>query len=100
MTAAVLDECPIYECPICLDSSETPCITPCMHIGCEECFVSVIISLSICPVCRVLTTVGQLVRLSLEDHHGGTPTAAGGRSGEEDDALTLFSKTMVGLVQA
>lgn len=51
------------ECPICLEVPDTPVLTPCAHIGCEECFATVIDSLHFCPVCRKPVECEQLAKI-------------------------------------
>jgi DNA repair protein RAD5 len=54
----------LVECCVCLDQPPTePVITPCAHIGCAECFTSVVDTVNICPVCRTDMVSSDLVRV-------------------------------------
>lgn len=56
------DEAAAMECPICLEIPESPLLTPCGHLGCEECLSTVVTAISLCPVCRKPCQPGDLVR--------------------------------------
>ena len=50
------------ECPICLDSLNTPVITHCAHIYCKNCIENVIKKTgSVCPLCRGIIALNKLV---------------------------------------
>jgi DNA repair protein RAD5 len=54
------------ECSICLGKPESPVVTPCGHIGCEECFTTVINAILVCPVCRKPCTTDMLVAFQVK----------------------------------
>eukprot|EP00053_Salpingoeca_punica_P018186 m.177383 g.177383 ORF g.177383 m.177383 type:complete len:597 (-) comp17379_c3_seq4:437-2227(-) len=60
-TQASSAEC--LECPICLERPDIPMLTPCGHLGCQECFEAVVSSLGKCPVCQKATDLSELVQL-------------------------------------
>lgn len=54
----------LVECCVCLDQPPSePVVTPCAHIGCAECFTSVIDTVGHCPVCRTDMESSALVRV-------------------------------------
>jgi len=48
------------ECPVCLEPIEIPMQTPCRHVFCQECIVSVITAKPECPLCRAAVKPSQL----------------------------------------
>lgn len=75
----------VLECPICLEEPLDPVLLPCAHVGCRECFSTVVEALSYCPVCRKPTTVLDVtpvpVPVPLGDTTSRTPAGGGGGGG-------------------
>jgi hypothetical protein len=71
------------ECCVCLDHPPTePVVTPCAHIGCNECFTSVIDTVGYCPVCRTAMKSDALVRVRC-----ATMDKDGDDDGDDDDEV-------------
>lgn len=51
------------ECPICLESSDDPVLTPCAHRMCRECLLSSwrTPAAGLCPICRQLLNKSELI---------------------------------------
>jgi DNA repair protein RAD5 len=67
-------DCEVLECSICLEEPDDPVVLPCLHIGCQECFVEVIAKLHYCPVCRKRTTTADAVRVNLSQRTSPPPS--------------------------
>lgn len=59
----------VSECPICLESSDDPVLTPCAHRMCRECLLSSwrTPSYGSCPICRQLIHKPELITCPSEN---------------------------------
>ncbi|KAL8515725.1 hypothetical protein ACS0TY_014417 [Phlomoides rotata] len=59
----------VSECPICLESSDDPVLTPCAHRMCRECLLTSwrIPSSGPCPICRQLIQKPELITCPSEN---------------------------------
>ena len=83
-------------CPVCCDSIENGVITPCNHVGCEDCFNAWIRKAKNCPMCKAKSTVQDLkkIRQSLKGPKYSTKIDAILKLVEEkssDSKIVIFS---------
>ena len=58
------------ECPICLEVSSDPILTPCFHSMCYECAKDWLSRKAECPTCCHPMTLQDVARLAAESDHG------------------------------
>ena len=88
------------ECPICLDQPLEPVILPCAHIGCSECFTSVIRRVHYCPICRKEMSVQDIIPVPLPKPKAVAASTGGSKPGKVQrsaklDALVDEMKNML-----